>query len=594
MIKKNIVSGLFLQGKKRVSVLILILIIFNTLLYINTTGFDFLKDDYQLIVNNSRIKNFDSFINSVNTPFFSFPDHPYLRYWRPVTLFSFFIDYKIYGLNPAGFHLTNIIINTFCILIIFAIFILISGRDIFSFLIALFFSAHPSHAEVVSWISGRTDLLSSLFILLALFSFIYFITDKKRKVLYYFAAIIFFFFGLLSKENTIMFPLIASLTVPAIEFLNKKMRKISIGNFLSLTIPFWIIDIGYLFFHSRFSGIEGTLSEIIPYDITVVIKSIGVYGKMILFPFSNTPYFEMSLLENNSTFFYIFFLISLSLSVYIFINREKYPNTLFSALFLLLIIPVINPDIIPSYPQIALRFVYIPVLILGTFLVEMSSMIKNKQIKRTFLVFMLGVFCLMTYKSVGYTIFFKNQNSYYNDLNGLTAYHASDPSLLLPLALSTAQNGNIGKALSLTNRALQNNKGKKWFDAYENGNLLKANLLIASGKLEDGKKIAERIKKITTKKEVKYFSNLIIAKYYEKIELYDEALSFLNFSKEIADTHDINFRIALILWKKGSAITALIYAKKALSQDPSNTMYIRLVTALKNNVGKSASDYSPK
>ncbi len=162
-------------NKKKTFFFIAALIALNVFLYLNTIHYDFLKDDYRLIVENPRVKDFNTFIGSIGSKFFSFPDYPYLHYWRPISLFSFYIDYKLHGLDPSGYHMTNIILNTLNALLVFFIFFTAFQKIEYAFFVSLFFSIHPSHVEAVSWISGRTDLLGAFFILAAILSFILFL-----------------------------------------------------------------------------------------------------------------------------------------------------------------------------------------------------------------------------------------------------------------------------------------------------------------------------------------------------------------------------------------------------------------------------------
>jgi predicted membrane-bound mannosyltransferase len=93
-------------------------------------------------------------------------------------------------------------------ILLFLIFYFITTKLSYSFFIALFFSIHPSHVEAVSWVSGRTDLLASLFIFSAMLFFILFI--KKERIIFYFISTLCFIAALLSKENAVLFPLTAT------------------------------------------------------------------------------------------------------------------------------------------------------------------------------------------------------------------------------------------------------------------------------------------------------------------------------------------------------------------------------------------------
>lgn len=93
-------------------------------------------------------------------------------YFRPLTILSYLTDKSIWGLNPAAFHFTAVLIHTANALLVYALaltFTADSGIPRCSALLAaLLFAAHPAGSESVVWISGRTDLLCCLFLLLAL------------------------------------------------------------------------------------------------------------------------------------------------------------------------------------------------------------------------------------------------------------------------------------------------------------------------------------------------------------------------------------------------------------------------------------------
>jgi len=124
--------------------------------------------------------------------------------YRPLTSLSFLIDYKIWGTNSFGYHLTNLFLFYFSAIFIFWLVFLLSQNKWAAFLSGLVFLVLPNHAEAVSWISGRGDVLTVFFYLAALISYIYF---RIRDRWYFLAgSLISFFLALLSKEMAITLP----------------------------------------------------------------------------------------------------------------------------------------------------------------------------------------------------------------------------------------------------------------------------------------------------------------------------------------------------------------------------------------------------
>ncbi len=324
--EKNNGYGYAGYGKK-VFLAVLAILCLNLALYWNTLHHDFLKDDFRLIVENHRIKDFKSFVNSIDGKFFAFPDFPYLHYWRPLTLFTFYTDYKIWGLHPAGFHLFNILLGACNSLLVFFIFYYlfhslggnrsnkipnkIPNKIRYPLVFALFFSVHPSHVEAVSWVSGRTDLLAAFFIFFAALWFIRFLQEKRRGhfILYYLLSMLFFLLGLLSKENAFLFPLLAG----GLVFLFQrektggddpeiKRSPLRGKPFLSL-IPLVLLDLIYVVVHNAFSGVGEVAVRFSLEDIPAIFKTLGVYTKVLLVPFFPPPIFPWGNLTGEASSF---------------------------------------------------------------------------------------------------------------------------------------------------------------------------------------------------------------------------------------------------------------------------------------------------
>lgn len=131
---------------------------------------------------------------------------------RPVTVLSYLIDYKIWNLNPIGYHLTNIIFHAVAA---YALYILScnlidkvgykNGR-ILSFLAACLFVALPCHSESVSWIAGRTDVIATAFGFTA--TAVFFFLLQRESLLASGLALLLFSVALLTKESIIILPFI--------------------------------------------------------------------------------------------------------------------------------------------------------------------------------------------------------------------------------------------------------------------------------------------------------------------------------------------------------------------------------------------------
>ncbi|MDD2336672.1 MAG: hypothetical protein PHD01_08845 [Geobacteraceae bacterium] len=134
-------------------------------------------------------------------------------YYRPLTILSYLADFSLFGSNPAGFHLTNILIHLGNALLLYYLAMSLMGKDrgskIYSMLAALLFALHPINSEAVVWISARTDLLCCFFALICLNIFI----RRSRDVtpLVFLGLFLSCLCSLASKESSLFLPLLALL-----------------------------------------------------------------------------------------------------------------------------------------------------------------------------------------------------------------------------------------------------------------------------------------------------------------------------------------------------------------------------------------------
>jgi tetratricopeptide (TPR) repeat protein len=103
--------------------------------------------------------------------------------WIPLTWLSLMLDASLFGRWPAGNHITNLILHTANVLLVFATFAKATGNAPRSAFIAALFAVHPLHAESVAWISERKDVLSMLFGLLALYSYVAYASGRRLILL---------------------------------------------------------------------------------------------------------------------------------------------------------------------------------------------------------------------------------------------------------------------------------------------------------------------------------------------------------------------------------------------------------------------------
>jgi len=175
-------------------------------LYWPVTHADFVYlDDGQYVQTNPYVQQGLS-LNSVYWAL----TNPIMGNWHPLTMWSYMLDYEIFGLNPGGFHLTNLLFHAVDTALAFLVFYRLTGARGRSWFVAALFGLHPLHVESVAWIAERKDVLSAFFWLLAMGTYVRQVecaaaADVRAKK-YHSLTLLFFVLGLMSKSMLVTLP----------------------------------------------------------------------------------------------------------------------------------------------------------------------------------------------------------------------------------------------------------------------------------------------------------------------------------------------------------------------------------------------------
>ena len=132
--------------------------------------------------------------------------HTHARNWHPLTTLSHMLDCQLYGLNAGGHHLTNVILHTISVLLLFVVLKQMTSALWQSAFVAALFAIHPLHVESVAWIAERKDVLSAVFFMLTLAAYARYV--RAPSALRYLLMALLFAFGLMSKPMLVTLPVV--------------------------------------------------------------------------------------------------------------------------------------------------------------------------------------------------------------------------------------------------------------------------------------------------------------------------------------------------------------------------------------------------
>lgn len=145
----------------------------GALVFVSAVGGEFVYDDNALIAHNVHIHSFADWPRWFVTDFWNVDDElvqfgARILYWRPLIMVSYAFDWKLGGGGPLYFHVVNLLLQAGASALAFTTLRRwLSGATWPAAAAALLFVVHPTKAESVAWISGRTDIVCLIAILVA-------------------------------------------------------------------------------------------------------------------------------------------------------------------------------------------------------------------------------------------------------------------------------------------------------------------------------------------------------------------------------------------------------------------------------------------
>jgi tetratricopeptide (TPR) repeat protein len=133
-------------------------------IYLPTVGNDFTIDDFFIVRDNPDIASLDNIPGHFVAPYW--PGRVEAGMYRPLTILSLTVNRALTGPEPWGYHLVNLLLHASVSALVWYCVLGAAGRPA-AWGAALLFAVHPLHTEAVTNITGRSEVLASLWVLAA-------------------------------------------------------------------------------------------------------------------------------------------------------------------------------------------------------------------------------------------------------------------------------------------------------------------------------------------------------------------------------------------------------------------------------------------
>jgi len=364
-----------------------------------TVGFGFVAyDDSLYIIGNKNLEK--GFVwSSVSWAFTNL----FASNWHPLTWLSLMLDFKLYGTNAGGYHLTNVLLHLANTLLLFYILRRMTGKSWQSGFVAALFAVHPLHVESVAWVMARKDVLSTMFWLLTMGAYAEYAKDPSpRRYLWVVGA---FIMGLMSKPMLVTLPVILLL----LDFwpLRRIQSSTLRGNLhlLMEKMPLMVLSVAVsaiTFYAQGNSGAMETLKSMTWTDriLNAIVSYGGYVGNMLqpvnlacFYPYMTS--FPMSIVLPS-----VLFLVAMSILSLRYVRPAPY-LVMGWIWYLITLLPVIG-IIQVGRQAMADRYTYVPLI--GLFIViawGIPDLLKDNPFRRTIISVAAGatllIFAILTY-----------------------------------------------------------------------------------------------------------------------------------------------------------------------------------------------------
>ncbi len=370
-------------------------------------------DDGAYVINNQSIQNLNQ--SSLKEIFTTTVASSYV----PIPILTFTVEYKLFGLNPFIFHLSNLILHLLCTLLVFQILRMLKLKPVYAAIGAMIFGVHPMHVESVAWIAERKDLLCYLFCCASIIVYFNYLNSQKNKLLFFLLSLFLFICSLFSKITAVTLPL----SLLLIDYYLGRPLKSKV---LIEKVPFFILSLIFGIAEILMFQKQGALkaTEIVSISDQVfmgfyalsayIIKFFAPFQLSALYPWLSAPGHSLPFL------YYISPLFILVLGFLIYRVTRKTRAILFGSLFFLVnIILMFQAQILTQgIGFLADRFSYIPYLGF-CFLAGWSTdqLIRNKKEWKTqvlgVLFFIILIFTVLSFNR---TKIWENDFTLWNDV----------------------------------------------------------------------------------------------------------------------------------------------------------------------------------
>jgi protein O-mannosyl-transferase len=276
------------------------------LVYAGTLGFGFVYDDQGQIVRNLFIQSWHYVPRYFTSHVWSYlyPGNV-ANYYRPLFLIWLRANHALFGLEPAGWHLTSVLAHLVVTLEVYWLGVRLLEDRISAAVASALFGLHPIHVEAVAWVSGVTEPLVAALVLASFLAYLRAHGRGRKQWPWWAASLALYALAMLSKETALILPMLVFAYAwiwerewGAASFRWEPLRRLEpferLGASFLQAAPYLALTAAYL--PIRIRALGGFSHVLTPVPIATSVYTwpslVWFYAKKLVWPTGLSPFYD--------------------------------------------------------------------------------------------------------------------------------------------------------------------------------------------------------------------------------------------------------------------------------------------------------------
>ncbi len=343
---------------------LLLLILITSVIYLRTLTFSFVYDDTSQIAQNPTIRSW-SYLPHYFTQHVWGYSEVWTNLYRPIFLINLRIAYALFGLSPVGWHAFAVFVHLVNVGLVYLVARKLLSNDESNrwmpLIPAAIFASHPVQLETVAWISGMTDSLMAVPLLLGFLCYLQWRQSAAAKWIA--ACALFFALALLTKESGATFLLLLlafEVTIGRSQPSQPKSKPaLTFGVMGVMTLLYFAIR--WMVLRTPIGQPATPLS--LPAALFTIPAIVLRYLRMLLLPYGMSAFFNSDYVSTPSLvnfFLPLVVVVAILFALDYWARRTRTPEIAFAATWIFIgMLPVLNLRMMQADDFIHIRFLYL-------------------------------------------------------------------------------------------------------------------------------------------------------------------------------------------------------------------------------------------